>query len=85
MKSEHLPESKMRAIRYMDAEHRRSVLSERVSILMVRDLTMVLFPAQTRAVARAYVVPSIPFTIFVKLSRRFKTTLRLSCLSVSYH
>ena len=59
MNSVPLPERGIRASRSREVTHRRSVLSERVSILVVRDLRIVLLPAQDKAAVRAHIVPII--------------------------
>jgi hypothetical protein len=58
MKSEPLPQMKTKDSIGTEPNHRRSALSESVSIFAVRNLSMVAVAAQAKAVNRAMPVPT---------------------------
>jgi len=62
MKSSHLPDRKMKENSSMEPTHRRNTLIDRISILVVRNLFIVLLPAQHRAVSKAAPTPSMSFS-----------------------
>jgi hypothetical protein len=58
MKSEPFPQMKTKDSIGTEPNHRRRALSESVSILAVRNLSMVVVAAQAKAVNRAMPVPT---------------------------
>ena len=84
MNSVILPEREITASRSREATHSRSVFRERVSILVVRDLRIVLLPAQHKAEVRAHMAPIILYLLlFVEICLR--TSLVFSGLGIFCH